>query len=62
MEGVTINISNSGLSLHIFNPLREGEKLRILNGGISSRCQFATVQWVRKEDTGIYKAGLMFSQ
>ncbi len=59
-RGVTVNISDSGLCLYVFNNhLREGQELTIktiLRGFYRT----GVVRWYKKIDGEIYKVGLMF--
>lgn len=57
--GVTINISDSGLCLYIFNLLPEGQKITIKNN-LPVSYRTALVRWIKKVDADLYKAGVMF--
>ncbi len=58
-SGVTINISNSGLCLYIFNLIHEGQKIAI-KSTLPVPHQTALVRWIKKVDADLYKAGVMF--
>lgn len=56
-KGVTINISNSGLCLHILKPLCIGQEIKIKRTP-SISYQPATVRWIKKTDDNLYNVGL----
>ena len=58
-KGVTINISDSGLSIYAFSPLSEGQRI-IITSILPVNQQSATIRWVKKEDESMYKIGLTF--
>jgi CheY-like chemotaxis protein len=55
--GVTLDKSNDGLGLRIFNPLRTGEEITIYNRFEKTR-KPGVVLWCRKQGKTIYRAGL----
>jgi hypothetical protein len=59
-KGVTVNISNSGLCLHILTPLCVGQKIKIKRNP-SVSYQPATVCWIKKTDDNLYRVGLSLS-
>jgi c-di-GMP-binding flagellar brake protein YcgR len=58
-QGVTINISNTGVCLYIFNLLPEGQKITIKNN-LPVSYRTALVRWIKKVDDDLYKAGVLF--
>jgi hypothetical protein len=59
-KGVTINISNNGLSIYAFRPLSEGQRITI-RSALPVHHRIATIRWIKKEDESMYKLGLKFS-
>ncbi len=55
--GITLDKSNDGLGLRIFNPLRTGEEITIFNRFEKTR-KPGIVLWCRKQGKTIYRAGL----
>ena len=55
--GVTLDKSDDGLGLRIFNPLRAGEEITIFNRFEKTR-KPGVVLWCRKQGKTIYRAGL----
>lgn len=60
LKGITVNISNTGLCILAFVPLRRGQKLKIINGLFPGMKKTAEVVWADKLSKDIYKAGLLF--
>jgi len=58
-RAVTINISETGLCLYVFEMLDESQELKILDRLPASH-QRARIRWIREVDEGFYKAGLVF--
>jgi len=58
-QGVTINISNTGVCLYIFNLIYEGQKIAI-KSTLPVPHQTALVRWIKKVDADLYKAGVLF--
>lgn len=59
-KGVTINISNNGLSIYAFKPLSEGQRI-IIRSALPVHHRVATIRWIMKEDESLYKLGLQFN-
>ena len=59
-KGVTINISNAGLCLCIFECLGEGAEITVKSFLPVDRRK-ATVRWIKKVDENYFKVGLMFA-
>ena len=57
-KGVTIDISDTGLGLYLFDPLPEGQTI-IINA-LPAGGKVATVCWIKKERENLYKSGLRF--
>ena len=55
--GIAFDKSNDGLGIHIFNPLRTGEKIAITKGPEVTQLNWV-VQWCSKKGENIYRAGL----
>ena len=55
--GFTVNKSEDGLGLRVFNPLRSGQKITIING-LEVPNLNGTVVWCSKEGENAYRAGL----
>ncbi len=56
-SGFTVNKSIDGLGLRIFNPLRSGQEIRIING-LEGPKLHGTVVWCTKVGEHAYRAGL----
>jgi len=56
-HGFTVNKSDDGLGLRVFNPLRAGQKITIING-LEVPNLDGTVIWCSKEGENAYRAGL----
>lgn len=57
-KGVTINLSESGMCLVVFKPLKQGQRVIIKRGLRVSKP--GMVRWIKKLDEDIYKVGLTF--
>ena len=55
-QGLAINISKSGLCLHLYHTLDKGASI-ILKSSLGNSCQKAILQWIDKMESGLYKAG-----
>ncbi len=58
-KGVTINCSNTGLCLYVFNPVSEGQKITI-NSVLPVSSQTGTIRWSKKLEDRLFKVGLLF--
>jgi hypothetical protein len=58
-KAVTINISDSGLSLYAFAPLAEGQEI-VITSPLPVEHRRATICWVRHEHDLMYKLGVRF--
>jgi PilZ domain-containing protein len=56
---ITINISDGGLKVYLFEPLPIGQGL-IIKSTLSVGCSSATIYWIKKEAERFYKVGLKF--
>lgn len=56
LQGLAINISNSGLCLHLYHTLDKGTSI-IFKSSLGNSCQKAILQWINKMESGLYKAG-----
>ncbi len=59
-KGLTVNISNSGLCLYVYDPLSEGQEIAIEKCVLPFPCQRAVVRWIKKVDEDIYMSGVRF--
>jgi hypothetical protein len=60
-KGVSVNISKGGFCLYVFHPIQVNEEIEILTPFLLLSSQkFATVRWVKKLTSDIYKIGLMW--
>lgn len=59
-KGVTINLSETGMCLMVFNEVHEGQKIVIKSGLVVKKPLI--IQWVKELDYDIYKVGLRFSE
>ncbi|MEW6108062.1 MAG: PilZ domain-containing protein [Nitrospirota bacterium] len=59
LKGVTVNISNSGLCLYLFNKLSVGQSITI-KSYLPVSYRHATVQWIRTVKDNFFIAGLRF--
>lgn len=55
-QGLATNISKSGICLHVYKILGEGESIMI-RSSLNNSCQTATLQWINEIDSGFYMAG-----
>jgi hypothetical protein len=60
-KGVTINMSQAGLSAYVFESLPIGQKIIIKTGIPVAQQQSATIRWSRKRDLDFYLSGLKFT-
>ncbi len=58
-KGITVDISDSGLGLYLFDPLPEGQTI-IIQSALPVAGRTATVCWIKKESEDFYKSGLKF--
>jgi hypothetical protein len=58
VDGITVNISNSGLCLQLAIPLMIDQIIHIHTTHAVMACGTASVRWVRKKSDGSYLAGL----
>ncbi|HUI67388.1 MAG TPA: PilZ domain-containing protein [Nitrospirota bacterium] len=58
-KGVTIDISDTGLGLYLFDPLPEGQTI-IIQNALPAGGRAATICWIKKEREDFYKSGLRF--
>jgi hypothetical protein len=59
-KAVTINLSDSGLCLYLFNKLRESQDITITSP-IRSHSRKATILWINKVQDNFFIAGAKFS-
>ena len=59
LEGIAINISESGLCLELSAPLTREKKVCVDSGPVNPY-RPATVRWVRQREDGLYVAGLNY--
>ncbi len=59
LDGVTINISDSGISLYTSENLQKGDVI-IIQDTLPVKYRKATVIWVKEYQWGLYRVGLMF--
>ena len=59
MKGITVDISETGLCLYLFTPLKAGQRILITSVMIG-RYRKGQICWCRKIDEGVFKAGVMF--
>ena len=58
-KGVTINLSNIGMALYVFDALAEGQNI-FIKTALPVDYRAATVRWIRKEDRSFYLSGMQF--
>ncbi len=58
-KGITIDISDTGLGLYLFDPLPEGQTI-IIQNALPAGDKAATICWIKKEREDLYKSGLRF--
>ncbi|MGE5892542.1 MAG: PilZ domain-containing protein [bacterium] len=59
-KGITVNVSDTGLCIYLFNPVNEGQEMKIFKGLFASESLSARVKWSKQITDDIYKAGLAF--
>ncbi len=59
-RGVTINISETGMSLFVFQPIRTNDRISIVKSMLPLCHRAGRVRWVNRLATDFYKIGLMF--
>lgn len=57
LKGTVVNVSNSGVGIHSFVPLREGQEITIVRGLTAKHETFA-VRWANKLLEDFFMAGL----
>ncbi len=60
LMGVSSNISDLGICIYAFKPLKEGQDI-IFKSNLPVRHRRATVRWVKQCNRGIYQAGVVFT-
>lgn len=55
-KGKSIDISDAGLGLYVFNPLNVGQEITIKSG----ICLKGTVRWCNELGDNVYRMGLQF--
>jgi hypothetical protein len=58
-RGVTINISEAGLGLYVFDPLERGQEISI-RSDIRVLSRAGSIRWCHQLGEDVYKAGLQF--
>jgi hypothetical protein len=58
-KGIIVNISDSGMGLFVFNPLREGQEI-IIKSDEKSLNKRGSVRWCLEMGDNIYKIGVVF--
>jgi FixJ family two-component response regulator len=58
VDGITLDISNSGLCLKLENPLMISQTIHISTAHPIIACDTASVRWISKHSDGSYLAGL----
>lgn len=61
-KAITVNRSSEGLCVYVFDPVRQGEHVALVQHPAGNQYETATVQWVRQEKSGVFKAGLMLQK
>ena len=61
LKGVTINISNTGMCLYVFSPVREDQVIKFESSILPISHKKATIRWTNKFTDGFYMAGVAFS-
>ena len=59
LEGIAINMSESGLCLELKSPLAPEQEV-FVDADTIQLCHLATVRWVRQLEDGLYVAGLNY--
>ena len=62
IECVTVNASDSGLSIYSEKPLKSGSRFIIYSGKIWDIPKHGTVIWCKKIAAGLYRAGILLGQ
>lgn len=62
IECVTVNASNSGVSIYSEKPLQSGSRFIIYSGKIWDVPKHGIVMWCKKIASGLYRAGIMLDQ
>ena len=60
-KGIVIDISDSGFCMYVFDQLKMGKHITLNKGALPTKHKRATVQWVRHERSGVFRAGCTFS-
>jgi DNA-binding NtrC family response regulator len=58
LDGITVNMSDSGLCLKLATPLMTSQTIHISTAQASIACRAASVRWVSRNPDGSYLAGL----
>ncbi len=58
-EGIITDISEAGIGLYVFKPLKVGQEITI-EKGISEYFKRGIVRWCNKMGDNVYRAGMMF--
>ncbi len=61
-KALIVNQSSSGLCLFTFEPIQEGDTVVLVEKADIIKKTATQTRWVKKEENGIFKAGLMFQQ
>lgn len=59
-RGVTIDVSETGMSLFVFQPIRMNDRVSIVKSMLPLCHRAGRVRWVNRLATDFYKIGLMF--
>lgn len=59
LDGITVNMSNSGLCLKLAAPLITSQTIHISTAHALFACRIASVRWVSRDPDGAYLAGLV---
>lgn len=59
LRGTTIDISDSGVGLYVFNPLYEGQRI-IVKSETGDLNNIGIVRWCKEQEDNMYRAGLLF--
>jgi hypothetical protein len=57
-KGHTLNISDSGLCLCLYNRVEKKQEITIRKSNLPIGCKKAVIRWVRRVDRRTYMAGL----
>jgi hypothetical protein len=58
-KAVTINISETGMSMYAFSRLPEGQEI-VIKSGLPVDYRTATIRWIKEAHQRMYKIGLKF--